>query len=439
MTRDRDPLIRTALTPPPEVLAPGGLAGSILDLVETTPQRRGLAARLAPASTGLRIAFFVVALLIAFAAAALIAGTARPVLPPSILGYHGPPSRTGVMPGPGPAGVPGVVWSRQLAGPISQTATPLVADGAVYLADARGSVTILDEMSGSIRRTIRPEAGPSAGSLVIAGGSLIDGTSDGLVTAWSLDGATVRWTWRSPTGGALAMAAGSDVVVAASLDGTVYGLSLSGAKMWSLAVGGPASRSAAIDGSVAVVGADNGRLTAFDVATGQVRWTSNVGGTEVATPAIADGVVYAASGVRGGTAAYVLTALDLGSGAKKWRWSPPTANRLFVGAVDGSSVYPVSEDADIYRIDTATGLGTPLVQTGGPIGALPAIVGDVLYVASGDRTVSALDRASGATIWKVVVSGLPSGPAVIDGMVIVATDVGRAIAIGPPTGPTASR
>jgi outer membrane protein assembly factor BamB len=164
-----------------------------------------------------------------------------------------------------------------------------------------------------------------------------------------------------------------------------------------------------------------------------------VGGTEVATPAIADGVVYAASGVRGGTAAYVLTALDLGSGAKKWRWSPPTANRLFVGAVDGSSVYPVSEDADIYRIDTATGLGTPLVQTGGPIGALPAIVGDVLYVASGDRTVSALDRASGATIWKVVVSGLPSGPAVIDGMVIVATDVGRAIAIGPPTGPTASR
>lgn len=155
-----------------------------------------------------------------------------------------------------------------------------------------------------------------------------------------------------------------------------------------------------------------------------------VGGSEVATPTIAAGVVYVASGVRGGSVPYVLTALDPASGEIKWRWSPPTSSRMFVGAVEGRSVYVVSEDATVYLVDARSGEGAAFYQAGGAIGALPSIVGDVLYVASGDRSVAAVDRATGLVLWRVAVRGLPSAPAVLDGLVIVGTDVGHVIAIG---------
>ena len=438
MTRDPDLLIRSALTPGPEVFAPAGLANAILDLVETTPQRRGLAFRLLPRSTGLRLVLALVVLGLAIAGSLLIVGANRHSLPRGILGYHGPPQRTGVMPGPGPVGTPGLLWNRQLTGPISQTTTPLVSDGSVYVAVDRGNVAVLDERTGVIRSSIVAPGGALSGSLAIADGRLIDGSDRGLVATWDVHSLAPGWTWTSGTGLGLTMAATDEVLVAGSLDGHVYGLDpATGARRWAaFDAGGPVGRSAALDGAVGIVGADTGRITSFDVSTGVVRWTASVGGTEVATPTIANGVAYVASGVRGGSKPYVLTALDLATGAVKWRWSPPTTNRMFVGAVDGSSVYVVSEDRIVYRVDAATGAGGPFFRTGGPIGALPSIVGSVLYVASGDRTVTAVDRATGSELWKLAVPGAPSGPAVVDGLVVVGTDVGRIVAIGASTAPT---
>ena len=193
--------------------------------------------------------------------------------------------------------------------------------------------------------------------------------------------------------------------------------------------GGPVERSPAVDGGVAYTGAIGGRVTAWDVATGAIPWRVELGPGEVMTPAAAGGTVYVAHGPPDVSAAYEAVALDAADGAIRWRWASPTAERIFIGAVAGRWVWVHSEDGTVYRIDRATGAGGPFLVTDGPIGSLGTVVGNTLYVASGDRRVYAVDTESGTELWRVEVTGSPTIPVVVDGRVVVGTDLGMLVSI----------
>ena len=64
--------------------------------------------------------------------------------------------------------------------------------------------------------------------------------------------------------------------------------------------------------------------------------------------------------------------------------------------------------------------------------ALPAIVGDVLYLVGNDGPATAIDTATGKALWTVPVKGVPYAPAVVDGYLLVGTDIGNLYAIGGP-------
>jgi outer membrane protein assembly factor BamB len=77
------------------------------------------------------------------------------------------------------------------------------------------------------------------------------------------------------------------------------------------------------------------------------------------------------------------------------------------------------------------------VTTGGLVTSTPAVVADVVYVASGDGRVYALDAHTGVEIWRSAqIDAGVSSPAVIDGVVYIGTgvDEGAAYALDARTG-----
>ena len=265
---------------------------------------------------------------------------------------------------------------------------------------------------------------------VLAGQRLIVGSIEGTVLA--LDVSTGQELWRHEVGAPIraSLAATGDVLLVGSGDGFLHVLDLeTGTELDKVNAGGPVERSPAVDGGVAYTGAIGGRVTAWDVATGAIPWRVELGPGEVMTPAAAGGTVYVAHGPPDLSAPYEAVALDAADGAIRWRWASPTAQRIFIGAVAGRWVFVHGEDGTVYRIDRATGAGGPFLVTEGPIGSLGTVVGNTLYVASGDRRVYAVDTESGTELWRVEVSGSPTIPVVVDGRVVVGTDLGVLVSI----------
>ena len=142
---DRDDLIRLALMPPADAHVPADLGDSIYREVLVTPQRRGPVrfGRLAwlPMPSSLLLTLGVLALL---GLAIAIAALSTPA-PPTILSmYHGGPDRTGVMPGPGPAGDPVIEWDAARPGALPFNTMPLPVAGWVVVGDASGYLAALD-------------------------------------------------------------------------------------------------------------------------------------------------------------------------------------------------------------------------------------------------------------------------------------------------------
>jgi serine/threonine-protein kinase len=431
MNDRRDFLIRAALAPRPNLAAPAELADAIHVAVRATPQRRSRLGWLALSPRQLRLVLIFGALLIALLLAIAV-GSRRPSAPAGIFGYHGPPERTGVMPGPGPSGLPTAVWSKSVKGPVDVLGMPLVSSGLVFVEDGGGGVTAFDEATGTLNWTGRPD-GAGIGTIAIVGDWLIHGSSHGQLTALDAFTGAKRWSKDVGAGGTLSVAVDGSILVVASTDGRVYGVdAASGAPRWTLDAGGEATRSAAISAGIGFVGADSGRVTAFRTGDGTVVWQKALGFGEIVTPAVDGGLVFVAHGFGDGTIPAILYALDVRDGSERWKWREPTVSRLFVGAVEGSTVYALTDDAHAFAIDIVTAAARPFAQAGGAYGSLAAIVGPTIYLTSADGRVAAIERASGAVQWTVAVQGVPSTPSVIDGRLFVATDLGNVVAIGDP-------
>ena len=70
------------------------------------------------------------------------------------------------------------------------------------------------------------------------------------------------------------------------------------------------------------------------------------------------------------------------------------------------------------------------LKTGAPFESSPAVVGDTVYVSTGDRRAMAINAASGEVIWETDVGGpVASSPAVAGGLLYVGLKDGRIIAL----------
>jgi len=153
-------------------------------------------------------------------------------------------------------------------------------------------------------------------------------------------------------------------------------------------------------------------LLAYDAQTGAIVWTSAAVSDVRASPTFADGVLYVASFE--GT----LNALDPATGVPIW--SAPGNCCVYDQApvVDGGRVFQMRTDHTLTAYDAND--GTPLWSKAAfAVGTFAASQGMLFY--NEYPNVVALDQATGAQLWAapVVTAATTGAPAVADGLVFV--------------------
>lgn len=359
---------------------------------------------------------------------------------PPVTMYRGNAARTGEMPGPGPEGVPGVLWRAQ-AGDSTQAAVTY-ANGRVFIGSQDGTVHAFAADSGAELWTFPTEPMDDGPYTIVDGDTIYTIGGDGL--AYALNAETGTEIWHSDESrllgtrpvfgdGVLYAPAFGEAYAGTDRTSHFYAINASdGSLIWEAELGAvPTSRANLwVDGTI-FTGADDGSLYAINAADGTVLWNAPTGYESLGSLAYANGTVFgqASSGSAGITSVVAMSATD---GAVVWKladseagYSPPSiyGNSVLVGTGDGLALSVAQADGSIeWTFESGEG-----DQFGGP----PSIVGDIAYFISFGRLIYAIDATSGAEQWRVIVDAeINMSPAITGGVMYVATWSGSVYALG---------
>jgi outer membrane protein assembly factor BamB len=297
-------------------------------------------------------------------------------------------------------------WSEGMGGGGEKLRLTLGVAGegnTVYAAGRDGEVRALDAATGKERWETDTKLALSAGP-GIGEGLVVVGTSDGDVVA--LDAATGKQRWKSRVAGEILAPplVYRDKVVVRSVEGRLRGLSASdGKEQWvvedlvpRLSLRGTATPVAA--GDAVICGFDSGKVMSVTLATGEIRWQTQLstphGRTELerlsdvdAAVRVSGSDVYAV-GYQGRVA---MIALD--SGQIWWARDVSSYRGL---AIDDDQVYVSSSEGDVVALRRRDGT-VAWQQQGLKRRGLspPAVVGSAVVVGDFEGYVHFLDRSTG--------------------------------------------
>lgn len=327
---------------------------------------------------------------------------------------------------------------------------PAVQDGVAYAADRHGKVKAVNVSDGKTVWTVdlaektgffsanRPAL--LSGGLTVAGGHVYIGTEKAQVYALNAADGTVAWQTRV-AGEALSRPVVSDgMVLIHASNGILQALNESdGAVKWTVNLDIPAlslrgeSAPATAHGA-AIVGGDNGRVSAVLLEQGQMIWQQRIsqatGTTEIdrlsdvdTTPVVVGNVAYALA-YNGN-----LTALDLRSGQIIWKREIGSVNDFIV---DGNRIYVVDQKDNVMALNTEGGVN---IWTQGGLMyrnlTTPALYNGNLVVGDSEGYLHWLDTQDGHFVaqQKLDSSGLRTDPVVAEGKLFIQAKDGTLYAI----------
>ncbi len=251
---------------------------------------------------------------------------------------------------------------------------PAWADSTVYAADRFGIVKALNagdgkeqwkvdlsEKTGFFSKNLSAQL---SGGVSVDGGHVYVGSERGQVYALNTSDGSVAWKTQA-AGEVLSRPVSSDgLVLIHTSNGMLQGLDQSsGVVKWTVNLDVPAlslrGESAPTTAfGAAIVGGDNGRVSAVMMNQGQIIWQQRIsqasGATEIdrlsdvdTTPVVVDGVVYALA--YNGT----LSAMDLRSGQIMWKRDVGSVYNIIV---DAGHIYLVDQDDRVVALSTDGGV-----------------------------------------------------------------------------------
>ncbi|EPL6453387.1 outer membrane protein assembly factor BamB [Providencia rettgeri] len=272
---------------------------------------------------------------------------------------------------------PSIVWDKSVGNGVEQFYSELapVWDGsAVYAADRKGLVKALELDSGKeiwsvdlSKRTGFLSANLSAllsGGLTIDGDKIFIGTERGTVIALNKDDGQVVWDVEVAGEALSKPTVSNDLVMVHTSNGQLQALDVnSGEIKWTVNMDTPSlslrgESAPAVAFGAAIVGGDNGRVSAVLLSQGQLIWQQRISqvtsSTEIGrlndvdmSPIIDDGKVYAIA--YNGT----LAALDMRSGQILWKRELGSVNNM---VLSGENLYLVDQNDRVLSVRKSDGV-----------------------------------------------------------------------------------
>jgi len=326
---------------------------------------------------------------------------------------------------------------------------PAYADSVVYAADRKGTVKAVNADDGKEVWSVNlaekdgwfsRKPALLSGGLTIAGGHVYVGSEKAQV--YALDAGTGAIVWQTTAAGeVLSRPTASDgLVLVHTSNGQLQALDEnSGVVKWTVNLDMPAlslrgESAPAVAFGAAIVGGDNGRVSAVLMQQGQLIWQQRIsqatGTTEIdrlsdvdTTPVIVNGVVYALA-YNGN-----LTALDLRSGQILWKRELGSVNDFIV---DGNRIYIADQNDRVLALTTDGGV-TLWTQSDllHRLLTAPALYNGSLVVGDSEGYLHWINPEDGRFVaqQKVDSSGFLTEPVVADGKLLIQAKDGTVYAI----------
>lgn len=323
------------------------------------------------------------------------------------------------------------------------TADPVVAAGRIFTLDSHARVTATALNGGTAWATdIKPTAdasgGASGGGIAYEGGRVFVTTGYGQLVA--LDAATGGILWRQRVGTAISGAptVQNGVVYVADRNATGWAVRAENGRVLWQSSGNPSSSGVmgvsapAVSGSTVIFPYHSGQMQAVDVELGLSNWSAQVAGirTGRAIATVRDMTgdpVIAGSRVYGGTSSGRINAFDMATGMQDWSARDGAASPV---VPLGGSVFAVNDEAQLIRLDAATGgviwrIDMPYYTDAktkrqdriyahyGPV-----LAGGKLVVASTDGLLRMFDPGSGALVGQAQIPGGAASAPVVAGQTL---------------------
>jgi outer membrane protein assembly factor BamB len=219
-----------------------------------------------------------------------------------------------------------------------------------------------------------------------------------------------------------------------NLDGEIIAFHAIGGRIkWRRTIG-PSETSPLVSNGLVYAGDWNGKIYAFDTATGKTRWMFSTGGK------VKGGVAVSGNRLYVGSYDGHVYALNARTGKQIWRASAqarlgPTGTFYATPAVAYGRVYIGSTDHKVYSFGATTGAVRWSHTTGSYVYSSPAVWRLRVYIGSHDEHLYCFDAATGDVRWSYDAHGVISGsPTVIDGVVYFSTAHDRTYALDARTG-----
>ena len=310
---------------------------------------------------------------------------------------------------------PRAVWSTSVGKSTPFRYKPDAEGGKIYAAASDGTITVLEDESGRVASRIETKK-PVSGGVEVGASKVVVGTTKGEVLAF--DPTTGRQLWTASVAGEVIAppAISRKVAVVRTSDGRIFGLSVDdGKRLWVFQRPAPSLLLRSETGVLAVggdvlAGYANGKLIALDLEDGKLTWEVTVslprGATELERIADISGLpVIDGSNVCAGAFQGKVACFEIQTRNMLWARDVSTAQAL---ANDSKYLYLTDDTSAVQALDKTTGasvwkqdkllhrrLTAPVVYEG------RVLVGDVqgfLHVLSPD---------DGALIGRLATDGSP--------------------------------
>ena len=326
---------------------------------------------------------------------------------------------------------------------------PAYADSVVYAADRKGTVKAVNADDGKEVWSVNlaekdgwfsRKPALLSGGLTVSGGHVYVGSEKAQVYALDAGDGSIVWQ-TTAAGEVLSRPTASDgLVLVHTSNGQLQALDEnSGVVKWTVNLDMPAlslrgESAPAVAYGAAIVGGDNGRVSAVLMQQGQLIWQQRIsqatGTTEIdrlsdvdTTPVIVNGVVYALA-YNGN-----LTALDLRSGQIMWKRELGSVNDFIV---DGNRIYIVDQNDRILALTTDGGV-TLWTQSDllHRLLTAPALYNGSLVVGDSEGYMHWVNPEDGRfeAQQKVDSSGFLTEPVIADGKLLIQAKDGTVYAI----------
>jgi len=268
------------------------------------------------------------------------------------------------------------------------TSSPAVANGTVFFESYDGNLYALEAAGGTLKWKFA-----TGGERRFAGRNLHGTLPKGETMPDPFD-----FFLSSP-------AVWNRIVYFGSGDGNIYALdTASGALKWKFATGDVVHASPAIADGTLYIGSWDSWFYALDAATGVVKWRFKTGEDPVihnqvgiqSSAAVSDGTVY--FGCRDSN----LYAVDAATGKRRWVYNNKGSWVIASPALRDGRVYAATSDTGLfYALDAKTGVQLfSLDFRHWPMFSSPAIAGNFAYIGSHSGKLIAIDLTKGRVAWQ---------------------------------------